>query len=52
MPAIETAAIRHQEASRTFGNEIVFDRNEYAHVEYLIKELVTIPPARSATSMT
>jgi hypothetical protein len=52
MPAIEAAAIRHQEAGSAFGNQIVFNRNEYAHVEHLIKELVTIPPARSATSMT
>jgi len=52
MPAIQAAAIRHQEASSAFGNEIVFNRNEYAHVKHLIKELVTISPVCSATSMT
>jgi hypothetical protein len=52
MPAIEAGAVRHEQADRGFGNEIVFNGNKYAHVCNLIEEPGTIPPVRSATSMT
>jgi len=35
VPALHARAIRNEK--RRLGNEIVFDRNEYTHVGYLIE---------------
>jgi len=37
VPAIHARAIGNEKAGGSLGNEIVFDRNEYTHVWYLIE---------------